>query len=109
MITSLIEMLELPNFGHMITSTIYFESRDRILVKSILLTPSKIPPCLLEQPLKNQKKFKNLEIFIKMPSTPVFPDITKIADFQWKNADVSRTQVICNVIYVFFTSSFGKV
>ena len=28
MITSLIEMLELPNFRHMTTSTIYFESRD---------------------------------------------------------------------------------
>ena len=32
MITSLIEMLELPNFGHMTTSTILFESRDKILL-----------------------------------------------------------------------------
>ena len=32
MITSFIEMLELPNFGHMITSTIQFESRDKILL-----------------------------------------------------------------------------
>ena len=32
MITSLIKMLELPNFGHMITSTIQFESRDKILL-----------------------------------------------------------------------------
>ena len=31
MITSLIEILELPNFGHMTTSTIYFGSRDKIL------------------------------------------------------------------------------
>ena len=29
MITSLIEMLELPLFGHMTTSTIFFESRDK--------------------------------------------------------------------------------
>ena len=29
MITSLIEMLELPNFGHMTTSTIQFESRNK--------------------------------------------------------------------------------
>ena len=29
MITSLIEMLELSNFGHMITSTIQCESRDK--------------------------------------------------------------------------------
>ena len=34
MITSVIEMLELPNFGHfglMIISTLPFESRDKIL------------------------------------------------------------------------------
>ena len=29
MITSPIEMLELPNFGHMTRSTIYFESRGK--------------------------------------------------------------------------------
>ena len=32
MIISLIEMEELPNFGHISTSTILFESRDKILV-----------------------------------------------------------------------------
>ena len=32
MITSLIEMLELPNFGHMTTSIIYYESLDKILL-----------------------------------------------------------------------------
>ena len=31
-ITSLIQMLELSNFGHMTTSTIYIESRDKILL-----------------------------------------------------------------------------
>ena len=31
MITFLIEMLELPNFGRMTTSTIYFESFNKIL------------------------------------------------------------------------------
>ena len=31
MITSLIDMLELSNFGHMITSTAQLESRDKIL------------------------------------------------------------------------------
>ena len=35
MIISLIEILELPNFGHMTASTILFESRDKIL----LMTP----------------------------------------------------------------------
>ena len=32
MITSLIEILELLNFGHMITSTTKFESRDKTLL-----------------------------------------------------------------------------
>ena len=32
MITYLIEMLELPQFGHMTTSTIQFDSRDKILL-----------------------------------------------------------------------------
>ena len=32
MITSVIEMVELPNFDHMNTSTISFESRDKILL-----------------------------------------------------------------------------
>ena len=32
MITSLVETLELPNFGHMTTFTIWFESSDKILL-----------------------------------------------------------------------------
>ena len=32
MITSLIETLELPNFGYMTTSTTYFGARDKILL-----------------------------------------------------------------------------
>ena len=43
-----------------------------------------------------------------MQSIPVFPDVTKIADFQWKNADVSRTQGVCHVTFVFFWSPLGK-
>ena len=39
-----------------------------------------------------------------MQSISVFPDILKIADFQWKNADVSRTQGVFHVTYVFFGS-----
>ena len=30
MVTSLIEMLELPNFGHMATSTIQLESHNKV-------------------------------------------------------------------------------
>ena len=47
---------------------------------------------------KDSKRFKNLEA-----------DITKIADFRWKSADVSRTQEVYHMIYVFFGSSLGKV
>ena len=32
MITTLLEMLELPNFGHMTTSTIQFKSHAKILM-----------------------------------------------------------------------------
>ena len=44
-----------------------------------------------------------------MPSKSVFLDITKIADFRWKNADVTRTPGVCHVIYMFFGSNLGKV
>ena len=39
-----------------------------------------------------------------MQSISVFPDILKTADFQSKNADVSRTQGVFHVTYVFFGS-----
>ena len=32
MITSVVDVLELPNFGHMNTSTLQFDSRDKILL-----------------------------------------------------------------------------
>ena len=44
-----------------------------------------------------------------MQTRPVFPGRTKIADFRWKNAAVSRRQGVYHVIYVFFGSSLGKV
>ena len=44
-----------------------------------------------------------------MQSVSVFLDETKSADFQRKNADVSRTQGVCHVIHIFFASSLEKV
>ena len=44
-----------------------------------------------------------------MQSISVFFDITKFEDFQWKIADVKRTQGVCHVIHIFFGSSLGKV
>ena len=40
---------------------------------------------------------------------PVFPDITKVADFWWKYGDFSRTQDVCFVVYVFSGPSLGKI
>ena len=42
-----------------------------------------------------------------MQAIYVFLDITKVADFRRKNADVSRTQGVCYVIYILFRSSLG--
>ena len=44
-----------------------------------------------------------------MESVPVFLNITKVADFCSKNAEINRTQGACHGIYIFFGSSLGKV
>ena len=44
-----------------------------------------------------------------MQSISAFLDIAKLSDFRWKNADVSRTQGSCHVVYIFFESSLDKV
>ena len=44
-----------------------------------------------------------------MQSVSVFLDVAKVADFQWKSADVNRTQGVCHVIHTFFGSSLGKL
>ena len=44
-----------------------------------------------------------------MQSISVFPDIEKLADFRWKNADISRTEGLCHVIHIVFGSFLGKI
>ena len=44
-----------------------------------------------------------------MQSISAFLDITKIAKYRSKNADVERTQGLCHVIYMLFGSSLRKV
>ena len=74
-------------------------------------------PPFLRHPIKAQNKLKtqikiNIKKIlknIKMQPLSVYLDITKITDFRWKDADVSRTQGVCQVIYIFFGSSLGKV
>ena len=43
-----------------------------------------------------------------MQSIPVFHFVTKMANFWLKNADVSRTQVVCHMMFVFFGLYSGK-
>ena len=45
-------------------------------------------------------------IYISISS--VFLDIAKFADFRWKNADVSRTQGVCQVIHIFLYLLWGR-
>ena len=39
-----------------------------------------------------------------MQSISVFLDMTNVADFRRKNVDVSTTQEVCHMIYIFFRS-----
>ena len=58
--------------------------------------------------LKTQLNQKNQKLCIKMQSISIFPDITKVANFYFKNDDVGRTQGVSHIIYTFFGSSLGK-
>ena len=44
-----------------------------------------------------------------MQSMSLFLDITKLADFQQKNAYVIRTPGVCYAVYLFSGSSLGMV
>ena len=44
-----------------------------------------------------------------MQPISIFLDIEKVADLRLKNADVSRTEGLRHVIYIFFGSFLGKV
>ena len=44
-----------------------------------------------------------------MQSTSESLDITKVADFQRKNDDVSRMQEVCHVSYIFSGFPLGKL
>ena len=66
MVTSFIEMLELPNFGHMNTSTIKFESRDKIF---LLMSSAGV--------LTSKRLFQNTFI-LRRTGVAIFTDIIKI-------------------------------
>ena len=53
----------------------------------------KIATMFIKAIFKDSKKLKELEV--KMQSIFAFFGKTKVADFRWKNAHVSRTQAMC--------------
>ena len=66
MITSLIEMLNLPNFSRIITSTIYIESRDKF--------------CWWRHGKEQCCKFYfKIPVTLRKPTVAVLADIIKIA------------------------------
>ena len=54
---------------------------------------------------------KELEIkmSIKKQSVFVILNRTNAVDFQWENADISRSRGVCHVIYIFFGAPLGKI
>ena len=56
-----------------------------------------------------KQSLKSYKLCIKMQSMIEFLGITKVADFCWKDAHVSRTQKVCHVIYKFFGSFLNNV
>ena len=104
MITSLIVMLELLNFGYMTIFAIWFESHDKIPLVALwteimtlqplhqnafILRRTKvanfadminIPTMFIKKPLKTQKKFKKLEI---MCSNAIYICISRFSKICW--------------------------
>ena len=44
-----------------------------------------------------------------MQFLPVFPDVRNIADLQYNNADISRTQGVCHMTLIFLEFTLSKV
>ena len=131
-ITSLIEMLELPhlvtwtnlqyNLNHVMKFCWWCHQQELwcqpLFQNTIILRKPgvaifadiiKILTRFIKKIFRLKKSYKKEKLCIKMESISVFLDITKLADFWWKNADVSRTQGLPHVIDSFFWSSLGKV
>ena len=87
MITSLIVMLELPNFGHMTTFTVWFESHGKIL---LVASWTEI---MMSQPL-----YQNAFI-LRRPKVANFADIIKIPAKKVKR--IGNYVLKCN-LYLYF-------
>ena len=56
----------------------------------------------ISRKIKNKEKLKESEIMYQNAIYTAFFDLAKFTDFRWKSADVSRTQVVCRVIHIWF-------
>ena len=96
MITSLVQMLELPNFIHMTICTIQIESRDlteymmsQPLFENIFILRKtgvanfaviiKFALMLIKTTSKNNKTQKDCQVSIKLQFLSLFSEITKVA------------------------------
>ena len=63
----------------------------------------KIAIMFIKITFKDSKKVKqNRKYILKCNLYLYFLNITKVTDFRWKNADVTRTQGVRHMIYMFF-------
>ena len=69
----------------------------------------KISTIFIERTFKDSKKVERIWNYVLQCNIYLYFSITKVSDFYWKNTDVSRTQGVCHVIYMFIGSSLGKV
>ena len=68
------------------------------------MTSSKLLLCLLKRSLKAQKKFEKLEIMYGNAVYILFGKV-KFLIYSEKNADITRTQIVC-VLYESYVFSF---
>ena len=129
MITPLIEVLELLNFGLMTASIIWFESRDKILLvtswiiydvinfisKTFVLRRSRvavfadiitISTTFIKKIFKYWRKVKRIKICLSKCNLYLYFLMCQSFSFPVKH--VSRLHGVCPVIHIFFGSSLGK-
>ena len=58
---------------------------------------------------KDSRKVEINRNYVSKCNVYLFLDIAKFADFQLKNADITRTQGVCHEIHRFFGSPLAKV
>ena len=104
--------LELPNFGHMTTFTVWFESRDKILLvaswaESMTSKPLYQNTFILRRPMVANfaEIVKNLIMFIKK-AFKGSKKLKKLDDFRWKKCWCQqRSSGVSRDLYIFWIFS----